>query len=86
MHTLVFLTLLSASGAASGLPTGAETPRATDLFRAQRMADDAKSRLEMPRPSSRRGWARGGTGWTAPDAAGSERSREKGLGSRRRSR
>jgi hypothetical protein len=86
MHTLMLLTLLSASGSALGLPGGSETPRATDLFRAERMAEDARKRLELPRPTSRRGWARGGTGWTEPSPDATPDQPAKGLGSRGRSR
>jgi hypothetical protein len=43
---------------------GNEAPRATDLLRAQKLADQAKERLELPAKKSG-GWARGGTGWGA---------------------
>jgi len=41
---------------------GNEAPRATDLLRAKRLADQAKSRLRMPQEKSA-GWQRGGSGW-----------------------
>jgi hypothetical protein len=44
-----------------------ETPRATDLSRAQRAADKAKERLRMPRAPVH-GWVRGGSGWGAAPA------------------
>ena len=47
---------------------GREAPRATDLLRAERLAEQARKRLEMPRPHGS-GWKRGGTGWGEPDAA-----------------
>ncbi len=45
-----------------------ETPRATDLFRAQRMADEAERRLRPPR-SPAHGWEHGGGGWGTPAPA-----------------
>jgi len=39
-----------------------EAPRATDLLRAETLAEKAERRLRMPHPTSR-GWAKGGTGW-----------------------
>jgi hypothetical protein len=52
---------------AGGAPalTEHESPRATDLLRAQRLAERTQNRLRVPR-SSRRGWAHGGEGWSAP--------------------
>ena len=46
------------------LPSGSEAPRATDLFRAKRMADEATGRLRA-RPPRRSEWAHGGGGWKA---------------------
>jgi hypothetical protein len=48
---------------------GREAPRATDLLRAERLAEQARKRLEMPRPHGG-GWKRGGAGWG--DDAGPE--------------
>jgi hypothetical protein len=46
---------------------GREAPRATDLLRAERLAEQARKRLEMPAPRSS-GWKHGGTGWGEPEA------------------
>ena len=40
-----------------------ETARATDLLRAERMAEEAQRRLALPRRKTAR-WLRGGTDWT----------------------
>ena len=42
-----------------------ETPRATDLLRAEKLATEAEKRLQLP---ARRapGWRRGGAGWDEP--------------------
>lgn len=42
-----------------------ETPRATDLLRAKKMAAEAAKRLELPEPRSG-GWVRGGAPWGRP--------------------
>jgi hypothetical protein len=66
MHVLLVASILLARtvvrAPAEGLPSGTEAPRATDLFRAKRMADEAAGRLQV-RPPKRGGWARGGGGW-----------------------
>ncbi len=71
MHVLLVASILLVRAAttapSTGLPAGAETPRATDLLRAKRMADEAASRLDL-HPPKRGGWARGGGGWTSRDA------------------
>ena len=41
---------------------GREAPRATDLLRAETLAEKAERRLRLPRAASR-GWVKGGTGW-----------------------
>ena len=38
------------------------TPRATDLLRARRLAEQSEQRLQLPAPDAP-GWLRGGTGW-----------------------
>jgi hypothetical protein len=38
------------------------TPRATDLLRAKRLAEQSEQRLQLPAPDAP-GWLRGGTGW-----------------------
>src|SRR6516165_11650983 len=43
-------------------PRGA-TPRATDLFRAERLAEEVRRRLEMPAAKEISHWKRGGGGW-----------------------
>lgn len=61
-----------AFGAAAAVqPPGAETPRATDLLRAERLADDVRRRLELPPVRPDAAWRHGGEGWTrrAPAAA-----------------
>ena len=67
MHTLLVATILLAKTAtgtpSDGLPTSGETPRASDLLRAKRMADEAAGRLQVRQPK-RGGWVRGGGGWT----------------------
>jgi hypothetical protein len=84
MHVLLVASILLARtvirAPAENLPSGSEAPRATDLFRAKRMADEAAGRLRV-RPPKRGGWARGG-GWTPP--AEPKRSSEPKLPSRRR--
>jgi hypothetical protein len=66
MHTLLVATILLArvvkTPPATPLGSGPETPRATDLLRAQRMADEARKRLTIT-PGRERGWAQGGSGW-----------------------
>jgi hypothetical protein len=67
MHTLLVASILLAktitAGPNEGLPSSAEAPRAADLFRAKRMADEAAGRLQVRQPK-RGGWGRGGGGWT----------------------
>ena len=69
MHVVVLASILLARTVvrvpASDLPSGTEAPRATDLFRAKRMADEAAGRLRAE-PPKRGGWERGGRGWPAP--------------------
>jgi hypothetical protein len=58
------LIVRAAVGASSGgLPTGPETPSATDLLRAEHMATEAKRRLTPPPSSGRPTWKYGGEGW-----------------------
>src|SRR5262249_61609449 len=40
-----------------------ETPRATDLLRAERLAEEVRRRLEMPAVKEISRWKRGGEGW-----------------------
>ena len=48
---------------------GRESPRATDLLRAEKLADQARRRLETPRSSAHEGWLHGGSGWGEPEHA-----------------
>ena len=41
-----------------------EAPRATDLLRAEKLAEQAEKRLKLPAPRSA-GWKKGGHGWEA---------------------
>jgi len=43
---------------------GGEAPRATDLLRAEKLAEQAEKRLKVPAPRSA-GWKKGGHGWDA---------------------
>jgi hypothetical protein len=43
---------------------GGEAPRATDLLRAQKLAEQAEKRLKVP-PARGAGWKKGGHGWEA---------------------
>jgi len=47
-----------------------ETPRATDLLRAERLAEDVRRRLELPPTHVEAQWRHGGHGWPrrAPEA------------------
>ena len=49
--------------AAARLPER-ETPRATDLLQAEKMADRVQKRLELPTKRGP-GWRHGGSGWDA---------------------
>ena len=46
-----------------------ETPRATDLLRAERLADDIRRRLELPPARAEAAWRHGGEGWRRRDPA-----------------
>ena len=47
------------------------TPRATDLLRAKKLAEQTEERLQLPAPETP-GWLRGGTGWD-DDRGGAKR-------------
>ncbi len=65
---LLGVLVVSTAFAARGTPQAAP-PRATDLLRAQRMADDVEDRLRLPPPTGPGGWRQGGGGWdTRPRA------------------
>jgi hypothetical protein len=57
-------------GASAALqPPSSETPRATDLLRAERLAEEVRRRLELPPVRVEAGWRRGGQGWKRRDPA-----------------
>jgi hypothetical protein len=66
MRTTMMLLLLGVAAVAGArdelAPLHGEPPRATDLLRAQRLADTAARRLKLPR-TRQGGWTRGGGGW-----------------------
>jgi hypothetical protein len=71
MRTLTIVTILAiASAALAGQHSSAgqaEAPRATDLLRAEKMAREARERLQLrQRPTAK--WLRGGRGWSAKQA------------------
>jgi hypothetical protein len=51
------------------------TPRATDLLRARKLADQTEQRLHLPALDSP-GWLQGGTGWD-DDRGGAKRTRAR---------
>jgi hypothetical protein len=60
---LAMLVAAQGVGATIGPRLGSgEAPRATDLLRAETLAEKAERRLRLPRATSR-GWVKGGTGW-----------------------
>src|SRR5437773_2508508 len=54
-----------------------EAPRATDLLRAEKLADQARKRLEMPATQHRARWKHGGAAWGAEVSEPVERSDER---------
>ena len=50
---------------------GSEAPRATDLLRAEKLAEQAEKRLRLPAPRSAK-WKKGGGGWDAPGERAAE--------------
>jgi hypothetical protein len=54
------------------------TPRATDLLRARKLAEQNEQRLQLPSPESP-GWLQGGTGWD-DDRGAAKRSRRGAKG------
>jgi hypothetical protein len=64
---------IGGASAALGKPS-AETPRATDLLRAQQMADDAAERRRLPAAPRGSRWRRGGEGgWGSREGSASPR-------------
>jgi hypothetical protein len=67
MRTMVMLAIagslwVSRASALTDAPRN-ETPRATDLLRAERLAEEVRRRLELPPARVEAGWRRGGQGW-----------------------
>jgi len=66
MRTIILAMILAATGLATADEPprlrGVETPRATDLLRAKRLAERMEHRLSAP-VSHGKGWRHGGTGW-----------------------
>ena len=67
MKTMVLaMTIFAMAGAATAgdrpLLRGGEAPRATDLLRAKKLAEQAEKRLRLPAQRSS-GWKHGGSGW-----------------------
>jgi hypothetical protein len=67
MRTMLMLAIASGlwvcrAAALSDAPRS-ETPRATDLLRAERLAEEVRRRLELPPPHVEATWRHGGHGW-----------------------
>jgi hypothetical protein len=58
-------------GGSSGARAPGETPRATDLLRAEKLATEVEKRLQLPAR-----WQRGGAGWDDPGRARSADRRD----------
>jgi hypothetical protein len=61
-NTTLSVGFLLAAGLATTLPRGGEAPTATDLLRAEKMAEQARQRLRQPARAKAR-WAHGGSGF-----------------------
>jgi hypothetical protein len=81
MRSILLVCILAIAGvAAAGSPAalgGHETARATDLLRAQKLADEAARRLRLPAARTHTAWAHGGDGWTRRDPP--EEARDPGV-------
>src|SRR5690348_343910 len=64
LPVVVLAGLASSAGAERPTLTEREAPRATDLLRAQRLAEQAERRLRLPSAHGG-GWKHGGDGWDA---------------------
>jgi hypothetical protein len=78
MKTLVafgMIVVVAPVAAAGGPPVlrGNEAPRATDLLRAEKLAEQAEKRRTLPAPRHP-GWKRGGGGWKDGGTGRAERS------------
>ena len=69
---IVVVTRVAAAGAPVVLRES-EAPRATDLLRAEKLAEQAEKRRTLPPPRHRAEWKHGGKGWD-DRAARAERS------------
>jgi hypothetical protein len=73
MRTMLVMLLLGGCSvfrvSAAIQPPNSETPRATDLLRAERLADEIRRRLELPPVRSESAWRRGGQGWPRREPA-----------------
>jgi hypothetical protein len=73
MRTMLAMVMLGGcwvlGASAALLPPSTETPRATDLLRAERLADEVQRRLELPRVRAEVGWRHGGQGWKRREPA-----------------
>src|SRR5262245_60260634 len=61
-NTTLMIGFVVAAALASALPRGGEAPSATDLLRAEKLAEQAQKRLRQPARSTAR-WAHGGSGF-----------------------
>src|SRR5580765_973005 len=64
---IVVVARVAAAGAPV-VPRESESPRATDLLRAEKLAEQAEKRRTLPPARHRAEWKRGGNGWN--DRAG----------------
>jgi hypothetical protein len=73
MRTLVVVVMVGILGVSSGFAARKvpkdEPPRATDLLRAQRFAEEVEERRKLPPPIQGSGWRKGGTGWDTPGSS-----------------
>jgi hypothetical protein len=67
MRTMLTMAMLGGCcvlGASAALaPPSSETPRATDLLRAERLSEEVRRRLELPPVRAEVEWRHGGQGW-----------------------
>jgi len=75
-RTLLTIASIAALYGAAGPWPGptSETPRATDLFKAEERAREVQERLEIPPDRGRSGWLHGGSGW---NGRSTERNEER---------
>ena len=78
MKTMMLWAVMLGAFAASALAErpvlrDREAPRATDLLRAEKLAEQAERRLKLPSPKGG-GWKKGGHGWETRGEAAAESS------------